>query len=519
MNQKTISSDARVAVYIRRSRDEDGIGIEELLKNHRQRLQVFMNEKGFEGVEWFEEVASGGSIDGRPEFKRLLSNVQAGHYDAVAVIHEDRLTRGDEEDRGKIKNIFKATGTLLLTVDNRIIDYNNPTDLLTSGFTGLMSEYEKAQILRRFRDGKITAVQNGTPHSGTTAYGYTWDKNTKTAEVVQHEADVLRMMVDWYLKDGLSAGQIALKLNDLKIPSKRGGFWHSEVVSTMLQNDFYTGVVYYRKYKTEVDFVNDVVKYTSKLNDDPETVIKARGNHTPLITDYEHAEIIKRIEELRKYKSKDRRVRKNTYRLSGLIYCPHCGLCQGLMRRKGMANRTHVRKCLKKSTRRTPECDDTRGIREDYVFEAVKMRLQQYRDTLFAPTEPSDDNAAMNSLSRMIKAHEAAIEKARKHFDKIKEMFMNDIIDMDEMKEEKQRHSDIIKRNEAELTKLRMNKDFHDEERKEQQRKLWSSDDVERVFNNELSDSEMNDVLRLLIVRIVYQFNDEGGVDIEITYR
>lgn len=515
MVSTTIDKDSRVAVYLRRSRDEDGVGNDEVLRNHRERMQAFIKSKDFQGVEWFEEVASGGNIEGRPNFKKLLSMVEAGRFDVVLVVDYDRLTRGDTYDRGVIERTFRSSATLIYTLSEEFIDFNNESDAITHGMKGMLSEFEKRQILKRFRAGKIQTVQNGRPHSGTTAFAYYWDKNDKSVNVNEEESKTYRMMVDFFLNDGMSGTQIAAKLNGLGIPAKRGGIWYGDTVIAILKNDFHTGVVHYRKFITSSRTEDDVTKYVSKLNEDQDTVISARGNHEALKSDFEHAEILQRIDALRKYTTNDRRVRNNTFRLSGLVYCPYCGKCQNVNKTKG--RREHIRKCLKRSNSRTAECDDTRGISEDALFEAVISDMKMFRERLFNRRD-IHTNEENTSDNRLISVHEEAIENATKRMNKQKQLFMNDIIDMDEMKEEKAKADAIIRQAETKLSELKQSKDFHDKERIGKQRELWSSEDLESLFHDEGTPSEINDTLRRYIVQVKYEYTEDNEVNVNIIY-
>ncbi|MCF7623667.1 MULTISPECIES: recombinase family protein [Bacillaceae] len=80
-----------VAVYLRLSRDEENLGIEQILANHRQTLSSLCNENKW-SYEIFEEVASSSNIINREQMVKLLDRVQQDYFDAVVAMDIDRLS-------------------------------------------------------------------------------------------------------------------------------------------------------------------------------------------------------------------------------------------------------------------------------------------------------------------------------------------------------------------------------------------------------------------------------------------
>jgi len=77
-------------------------------------------------------------------------------------------------------------------------------------------------------------------------YGYRYVKKSDSAtacyEVIEAEADVVRLVFDTYTKEGLSINAIARLLNDRRIPTRRGSSrWERSTVWAMLRNPAYQG--------------------------------------------------------------------------------------------------------------------------------------------------------------------------------------------------------------------------------------------------------------------------------------
>ncbi len=114
--------------YLRKSREDDsrassGIPKEEITKEtlarHRRIINGLADENQHKISQWYTEVKSGETIDGRDAIKLLLSDLASGKWDAVYVVEASRLGRGGGADQEKIVNAFRYTGTWLITEDKR----------------------------------------------------------------------------------------------------------------------------------------------------------------------------------------------------------------------------------------------------------------------------------------------------------------------------------------------------------------------------------------------------------------
>lgn len=511
MATKRLDKDASIAVYLRKSRED--ANQEDTLSKHRQQLKEYVSSNGFNNVTWYEEIGSGDSIEGRPVFKSLLPMIEQGKFDAVLVVAQDRLSRGSQIEAGIIQEAFEESGTILLT-PSRSYNWEDEGDIMLSEFESVISRNEYRAIKRRLKQGKINAAKEGRLHSGNPPFPYYWDKNTKTAEVDEEQAKIYRLMVEWYVKDGLSGVEVAEKLNEMQIPTprKRGnwGKWRSEVVTRILLNDFHLGFVCYGRYKLNKNG-------NVERNPDPDSAIVVRGNHTPLKTEEEHAAIMKHIASLRTHNRQDRKTRKDSFRLSGLVRCPYCGKCQSVYKQKG--KKEHLAKCYKKSQTRTAACDTTKGIYEEEVFQAVLRYMREYKEELFSPSEINEQQTE-SSLQSLIEIQEKIVEKSERRIEKVKEMFKNDLIEIQELKNDISTEEAAIKKAENQISELKKSSSYLDKAEEEKRRQQWSSADVERLLSgDEMQPSEINAILRRLIESISFTIEqtEAGTLDLNVT--
>lgn len=156
-----------VAIYLRLSRDEENLGIEQILDNHRQTLIALCDENNW-SFEMFEEVASSSTIINREQMVKLLERVQQDYFDAVVVMDIDRLSR-NEFDASDIKRILYQTETFIVT-PYKMYDLTKDDDSLLLGITNLIASGEYKQILKRMRRGKEYAKKQGHWTHGIAPY-------------------------------------------------------------------------------------------------------------------------------------------------------------------------------------------------------------------------------------------------------------------------------------------------------------------------------------------------------------
>ena len=101
----------KVALYLRKSREEENETKEETLARHEKMLIDYCKRNNLHIVAVYKEVVSGENIANRPEMQRLLEDVDAGLYDGVVCIEIERLSRGNQIDQVEILEVFKSSRT------------------------------------------------------------------------------------------------------------------------------------------------------------------------------------------------------------------------------------------------------------------------------------------------------------------------------------------------------------------------------------------------------------------------
>ncbi|MBO6304848.1 MAG: recombinase family protein [Selenomonadaceae bacterium] len=188
----------KVAIYLRKSRDEDNEAKEETLARHEKMLNDYCKRNKLNVVAIYKEVVSGESIANRPEMQRLLEDVNLGLYTGVVCIEIERLSRGNQIDQCEILEVFKKSNTKIYTLQ-KIYDLSKEEiDEEFFEFSLFMSRREYKIIRRRMERGRAQTMKEGYYTGSITPYGYTKVKDGRGFVLVADpkEAEIVRLIFE-----------------------------------------------------------------------------------------------------------------------------------------------------------------------------------------------------------------------------------------------------------------------------------------------------------------------------------
>lgn len=312
-------------LYLRKSRQDDPKEtVEEVLAKHETMLQEYAErELGGRIPEEniYREIVSGESIDDRIEIKKVLARLEDPAVRGVVVMEPSRLSRGDLTDCAKIIDSFRFTHTLVATP---MMTYNLENKMERKFFQDELLrgndylEYTKEILFR----GRVAAVKRGCYIGNYAPYGYKKIKIGKdfTLEIVEEEAEIVRLVFDLYTRQGRTFYQIACQLNQMGIKPARAKKWPKDTIRHMLRNKHYDGKVVFNQIK-ETQLLENGEIVIRKLAQPEEEVIVAEGKH-PAIIDHET------WEAAQQKRASHPQVKQN-YALAnpfaGIICCAKCG--------------------------------------------------------------------------------------------------------------------------------------------------------------------------------------------------
>lgn len=329
-----------VAVYLRLSRDDEDIdgstkSESNSISSQRELLRSYVREH--EDMELFDVYVddgySGANFD-RPEFKRMMSDIEAGNVNCVIVKDLSRLGRDYIEAGRLIQKTFPAFHVRFIAVtdqfDSQTADYN--TKSLVLPVKNFINDSYCRDISQKVKSHQKIKREQGKFIGAFAVYGYRKsDGNKNQLCPDDYAADIVRKIFSWKL-EGMSALAIAQRLNELGILSpmeykkahgekfytsfqtKPTAKWSAVAVKRILTNEIYTGVMVQGKYEQ----INYKVKKT--VVKPKKDWIRVEGTHEAIILH----EAYEMVQSLLDVDTRANSGSKCAHLFSGLLFCGDC---------------------------------------------------------------------------------------------------------------------------------------------------------------------------------------------------
>src|ERR1039457_920928 len=281
----------------------------------------------------FADEGHSGATLVRPGLEALRDLAAQGCLDVVLVYSPDRLARKFACQALLIEELARC-GVRVEFVKGPHGD--SPEDQLLVQFQGMFAEYEKAQIMERYRRGKAWRAKSGSVNVlGGAAFGYRYVRKTPESgafyEVVPHEAALVAEMFRRYCDDGASIADLARWLGDQGVPTRTGKHrWDRSVIWGMLRNPAYAGTAVFGKTQAVHEpaglnrtarLAGRTVPRQARVADRPRE--EGTGTPAPAITDEEtFARAQQRLADNKRFAARNTRVPSL---LQGLAACSACG--------------------------------------------------------------------------------------------------------------------------------------------------------------------------------------------------
>ncbi len=293
------------------------------LDGQRSSLKRFADREEMTVVDIYEDAGkSGKSIEGRPAFKKMLSDIENGlQIDYILVYKLSRFGRNAADILNSLEFI-QSYGINLICIEEGI-DSSQASGKLLISVLSAVAEIERENIIEQTMNGRKEKARQGGWNGGFAPYGYYLkDKNLFIQE---EEAEVIRIIYDKFANTEMGYGGVAqyLNLQGIKKIQRQNGKlseWSGHLVRQILDNPVYCGkIAFGRRAKEKVKGTKNQYRQAWQ-----EEYIVADGKHEAIISEELWNKVReKRIETGIKQPSKVGKDRSHL--LTGLLRCPVCG--------------------------------------------------------------------------------------------------------------------------------------------------------------------------------------------------
>lgn len=273
--------------------------------------------------EYSDEGFSGKNIQGRPEFQRMLQDIQDGK-DGVSYVLVFKLSRFGRNAADVLNSLqlMQDFGVNLICVEDGIDSSKDAGKLMISVLSAV-AEIERENIRSQTMAGREQKAREGKWNGGFAPYGYKLENGNLV--IAEDEVEVIRIIYDRYIHTNEGVAGVAKYLNrngfvkKLRQNNTIPGFSRN-FVQDVLDNPVYMGKIAYGRRKTE--------KKQGTRNE----IHVVEQSEFP-VYDGQHEAIISEedwylAQEKRKRNSFKREKINNpdhAHILSGILRCPCCG--------------------------------------------------------------------------------------------------------------------------------------------------------------------------------------------------
>ena len=228
----------RVAVYARQSLDRSGEGLAVSRQVHECR--ELAERHGWEITEVYQDndrSATTGKV--RPEWKRLLADLDAGKHDVLVAWHTDRLYRR-LRDLVDLVEIAQRRALRIATVKASDLDLSTPAGRMVASQLGSVAAYEGEQKAERQVTANRDRARRGIVLWTRRPYGF--DREGQNVVIVEREAAEIRKAAARVLA-GDTLTSIAHDLTRRRLKTSTGATWSATAVRRALINPRVAGRV------------------------------------------------------------------------------------------------------------------------------------------------------------------------------------------------------------------------------------------------------------------------------------
>lgn len=445
----------RAGLYIRLS-VEFNSNRGDSLETQRQIMEAHLAlYPDIEIVDIYTDNGISGQTFERPDFQRMLADIEVQKIDCVVVKDLSRLGRNAIDSGYYVEKYFPLHGVRFLAIndqyDSEAVD--NGSSQIALPLRNLMNEAYALDISRKVRAQQHQAMRAGEFIGSRPPYGYRKDPaNCHRLLVNTDTAPVVRQIFRW-AADGVALNAIVKKLNEASVPTPShylasiglisnnkimgSGKWQTRTVGKILADEVYVGDMVQGKTRS--------VK-RKQVPTDPADWIVIRDTHEPLVSRelFQKAQNV-RAQAAQKY-AKTEKLSFSPNIFKGRIFCGHCG--KSLHRQ-----RSHDRyffRCISNDRIRKGSCPgDIRVLPEDELISVILDIIQKQASIIINNGCWSKRNGKVAEQSAAIGKEIARLqqetERDRKYLISLYEHFVSGVLSKTEYTELKTGYEQKIK--------------------------------------------------------------------------
>ena len=225
------------------------------LDAQRDKLIKYAEYQDMEVIKEFSDAGhSGKNINGRPEFSRMLEEIENGE-DGVSYVLVFKLSRFGRNAADVLSSLqlMQDYGVNLICVEDGI-DSSKEAGKLMISVLSAVAEIERENILVQTMEGRRQKAREGRWNGGFAPYGYTLVNGELI--IAEDEAEIIRIIFDKYIHTNMGVNGVADYLNTHGYKKKKRqnntlDAFASSFIKGVLDNPIYMGKMPYGRRSNE----------------------------------------------------------------------------------------------------------------------------------------------------------------------------------------------------------------------------------------------------------------------------
>ena len=400
------------ALYMRLSRDDDYYGDSVSIETQRMILSRFAQEQGFLSVHEYVDDGWSGTNFKRPDFERMIEDIEAGKINCVITKDLSRFGREHIEMDYYLERFFPERRIRYIAIDDNEDTEKGLSDFLP--FKNLFNEYYARDTSRKVKSALKAKYMAGERIGAYAPIGYKKHPEIKNKLVIDEDTRWIIEKIYDLAVHGAGAAKITGILISEKVPTpgwlnyqRDGTFaniyagapeekryaWTIAQVKSILKDETYIGnSVHYRE--TNLSFKNK-----KRIRKPESEWLRVENTHEPIIDKDVFAQVQQQIANRRRKQKSG-----TTQIFSGLVKCADCGwsLAYGENRQN---SKPYGHYHCSKYGQGTRQCS-MHYIRYDVLYAYVLSRLRYWSEEV-----RKDDEAILQRLLNASNREKAAARK------------------------------------------------------------------------------------------------------------
>lgn len=407
----------------------------------------------------YVDRATGTSIMERDDVQQIIEDAKNGEFDTLFFSSLSRFSRDTYDALALKRTLVNALGVRVISIEDFYdsgIDDNEMIFTVISSMNQKQSESISVGSKRGIRQSALAGNFTGS----IAPYGYRKINidGRKTLEIVEHKAEIVRLIFDLYVNQKMGEKLIVEYFNEkLKIPSPTGKKWGITTVQRILRNRNYTGYNVHNKmeYEEVYDDIDNLHDRRKKLVQKPEEEweISEQQTHPAIIP----VEMFEEGLDMRLRRGGGKRgggrILVNVF--AGRVFCKQCGYAMVTMGRTQHRKRTndtvryHYLLCSGRRRMGASGCTNTKWIPyfdfQDEIIKGITKRIKRMTDSdSIAELIGSNTEYKKNDSDKELKRIEKSIASNRKLLFEIRKRHMLEEMTYDQYEYEREAYESEI---------------------------------------------------------------------------